>query len=263
MMPEMDGIEAVRIIRESGYTHPIIALTANAITGQAEIFLKNGFNGFISKPIDVYQLNNELNKFIRDKNSSEAIAKAGGQKGETQTVREADAALHLVFARDAKKALPVFESILKNIESASDDDLHLFVIKAHAMKSALASIGEDTLSQTSSALEEAGKTRDKNTIVQKTQGLIDALKSIIEKNKVQQQTANSDENTAYLSEQLKIISDACANYNAKNAESTIMNLRKMPWSKETENFLDEISEYLLHSDFEEAGALVAHFRLSK
>jgi len=67
MMPEMDGIEAVKKIRDLGYRHPIIALTASAVTGQRELFLTNGFDGFISKPVDIRQLNDTLNKFIRDR----------------------------------------------------------------------------------------------------------------------------------------------------------------------------------------------------
>jgi CheY-like chemotaxis protein/anti-sigma regulatory factor (Ser/Thr protein kinase) len=67
MMPKMDGIEATKIIRESGYTEPIVALTANAVAGQLEVFLENGFDDFISKPIDIRQMNAVLNKLIRDK----------------------------------------------------------------------------------------------------------------------------------------------------------------------------------------------------
>ena len=67
MMPNMDGLEATRIIREMGYDKPIVALTANAVTGQAETFLKSGFDEFISKPIDIYLLNSVLNRLIRDK----------------------------------------------------------------------------------------------------------------------------------------------------------------------------------------------------
>jgi len=67
MMPDMDGVEATRRIRAMGYKHPIFALTANAVVGQQDIFLKNGFDGYISKPIDVRQLNDTLNKHIRDK----------------------------------------------------------------------------------------------------------------------------------------------------------------------------------------------------
>jgi len=49
------------------YEEPIIALTANAIVGQAEMFLESGFDAFISKPIDAKQLDAELNKYIHDK----------------------------------------------------------------------------------------------------------------------------------------------------------------------------------------------------
>jgi signal transduction histidine kinase/CheY-like chemotaxis protein len=55
MMPEMDGIEAARHIRAMGGSRagaPMIALTANAVSGAREMFLANGFTGFLSKPMD-------------------------------------------------------------------------------------------------------------------------------------------------------------------------------------------------------------------
>ncbi|MCL1956894.1 MAG: response regulator, partial [Fibromonadales bacterium] len=65
MMPQMDGIEATKLIREEGYKElPIIALTANAISGIKEMFLANGFNDFLSKPIDTVKLNAVLAKWI-------------------------------------------------------------------------------------------------------------------------------------------------------------------------------------------------------
>ncbi|WP_461252343.1 response regulator, partial [Treponema sp. R8-4-B8] len=80
MMPRMDGIEAVKIIRSFGYNEPIVALTANALAGQAEIFMNNGFDDFISKPIDIRQLNGVLNKLIRDKQSQETLEDANKKK---------------------------------------------------------------------------------------------------------------------------------------------------------------------------------------
>jgi DNA-binding response OmpR family regulator len=70
MMPGMDGIEATRAIRNkigTEYAHavPIIALTANALVGNREMFMSNGFNDFLSKPIDVMQLDTVLNQWIR------------------------------------------------------------------------------------------------------------------------------------------------------------------------------------------------------
>jgi signal transduction histidine kinase/ActR/RegA family two-component response regulator len=53
MMPEMDGIEAAQRIRAMGRAElPIIALTANAVSGAREMFLSHGFTGFLSKPMD-------------------------------------------------------------------------------------------------------------------------------------------------------------------------------------------------------------------
>jgi PAS domain S-box-containing protein len=81
MMPGMDGMEAVRIIRNElsgnyGKTVPIIALTANALTGNERMFLANGFTAFISKPIDVMHLDSALNTWIRNKQSEDTIKKA-------------------------------------------------------------------------------------------------------------------------------------------------------------------------------------------
>jgi PAS domain S-box-containing protein len=67
MMPEMDGIEATKLIRLMGgraETVPIIALTANAIGGVEQMFLKNTFNGYLPKPIEFDALNLCLRKFL-------------------------------------------------------------------------------------------------------------------------------------------------------------------------------------------------------
>ncbi|MDR0656832.1 MAG: response regulator [Treponema sp.] len=84
MMPGMDGIEAVRIIREEIATDyaknvPIIALTANALVGNDEMFLGLGFHDFISKPIDIKKLDNIVQKWIRnpEKEKSRAFKKDG------------------------------------------------------------------------------------------------------------------------------------------------------------------------------------------
>ncbi len=57
MMPEMDGVEAMKKIREiagkTGRKPVIIALTANALSGAREMFLMEGFDAFIAKPIDL------------------------------------------------------------------------------------------------------------------------------------------------------------------------------------------------------------------
>jgi CheY-like chemotaxis protein len=71
MMPEMDGIETVRVIREeigSEYAKNvhIIALTANALAGNDNMFKEHGFQDFLSKPIDIMKMDVALNTWVRD-----------------------------------------------------------------------------------------------------------------------------------------------------------------------------------------------------
>ena len=88
MMPDMDGIETVNIIRkELGATSeyarniPIIALTANAIIGTEEIFLQNGFQAFLTKPIDILQMDRAINRWVRDKKLERKLrSKTAGAK---------------------------------------------------------------------------------------------------------------------------------------------------------------------------------------
>ncbi|MCR5594951.1 MAG: response regulator [Lachnospiraceae bacterium] len=68
MMPEMDGIETVQKLLEDktgpNISTPIIALTANAITGMRETFLSNGFSGYLAKPVEMEDLNQILKEFL-------------------------------------------------------------------------------------------------------------------------------------------------------------------------------------------------------
>ena len=65
MMPLMDGIETTNKLREMTYKGVIIALTANALTGNDEMFKQKGFDDFLSKPIDIRKLDAALTKYVR------------------------------------------------------------------------------------------------------------------------------------------------------------------------------------------------------
>ena len=65
-MPEMDGIKTLELLKKiDGYKlPPVVALTANAITGMKEMYLKAGFDEYLSKPINVSELNKIINKYF-------------------------------------------------------------------------------------------------------------------------------------------------------------------------------------------------------
>ena len=69
-MPELDGIETAEIIREkekkSGKHIPIIAITAYALKGDKEKFLSKGMDDYISKPVDINELNEILNRIQKN-----------------------------------------------------------------------------------------------------------------------------------------------------------------------------------------------------
>ena len=68
MMPEMDGIETLHAIRKMAgayYNHvPVIALSANAVAGSREMFLSEGFDDFIEKPIDIFVLEKKCKRYL-------------------------------------------------------------------------------------------------------------------------------------------------------------------------------------------------------
>ncbi|MBQ8902590.1 MAG: response regulator [Bacilli bacterium] len=68
MMPKMSGVETFKKLKQiEGFNVPVIALTANAIAGMKENYLKEGFNDYISKPIDKKELERVLKTYLNAK----------------------------------------------------------------------------------------------------------------------------------------------------------------------------------------------------
>ena len=65
MMPEMDGIETMKKLKEIGFANPIVALTADAMDGSREKYLSAGFDDYLSKPIDQMTITETLEKFLK------------------------------------------------------------------------------------------------------------------------------------------------------------------------------------------------------
>jgi len=258
MMPKMDGIEAAKVIRSLGYKEPIVALTANALAGQAEVFLNNGFDGYISKPIDIRQLNSTLNKLVRDKQPDTVIEAARKQKeSQSNASHYSSLSRQLIefFLRDAKKSAAVLESIYIN-KGRRSDDISMFIINIHGMKSALANIGKEELSDYAARLEQAGRDKNIKYILSELPSFLESLNDVIgklESEYTAEKTADGGENNdpQLLKEKLLAIRSSCAIYNKKAAKNLLTEIKEKTWPTLTAQFLDKISENLLHSEFDE------------
>ncbi|MDR2964728.1 MAG: response regulator [Treponema sp.] len=232
MMPKMDGIEAVKIIREYGYKGSIAALTANALAGQAEVFFKNGFDDFISKPIDIRQLNNILNKYVRDKQPQDILDEARRQKNSLYAAGGQGIAIDLqlaeFFVRDAVKAVNVLETICEN-NCRRADDIPIFIINIHAMKSALANVGERDLSNDAMQLEQAGRDHNIALILSRLPEFLGKLRGVIDKLKPNDDADGSEDGNMedfpdklFLQEKLLVIQASCASMDKKAAKEAVM-----------------------------------------
>ncbi len=178
MMPEMDGIEAAKLIRELGGKNkeiPIIALTANAIAGAREMFLESGMNDFLSKPIDRKYLNVILEKWLPDEmlfydtNVQEEEIVLNSKLMEAKQIEGLNVLLGLTYTGDNQemyeKSLAMFsrnvESDCNNlIEYLNNENIHEFTTLAHGIKGSLLNMGFEELSVKAKELELASKDGD-------------------------------------------------------------------------------------------------------
>ncbi|MDR2156944.1 MAG: response regulator, partial [Clostridiales Family XIII bacterium] len=177
MMPGMDGMEAMLRIRalEGEYFKrlPIIALTANALSGMREMFLSKGFDDYLAKPIEISKLNAIVKKWVPPEkrrsveeianlpparlmkleieglDTEKGLAASGGVEAMYREILE-------LYCRDAEKPPAV--------SGDPQDDLQNFVIHMHGLKSASANIGAYALSAEALCLENAGKAHDREYI---------------------------------------------------------------------------------------------------
>jgi CheY-like chemotaxis protein len=259
MMPDMDGIETTENLRDLGYKKPIVALTANAVSGQAEMFLSKGFDGFISKPIDIRKLDASLNKFVRDKHPIEAAeaerrqndAGADEADGAEKTI-SIDPQLAEIFIRDAEKGIATLEALSGALNACDEADIKTYIITVHGLKGALSNIGETELSSAAYELEQAGKARDAGVMLSETPVFLDKLRAVIQK--IRPEKAGHDiidEDRAYLLDQLRLIHAAALELDGRSIKNALALLKNKNWSPQTTELLDGIAIHLLHSDFEE------------
>jgi CheY-like chemotaxis protein len=252
MMPKMDGVEATKHIRGMGYSEPIVALTANAVAGQADIFLGNGFDDFISKPIDLRQMNLVLNKLIRDKQPPEILEAARKHAGIKPHADDVNAQITEVFLRDTAKTLAALEAIAGHNGYSDEDNLRTYIINIHGIKTALANMGNMELSAVALKLEAAGRENKLDMIRNETPAFLLSLRAFADGLAPDEAGGadTSEGDAALLREKLLLIKQACEEYDESTAEATLKELRGGTWAQAVNELLSAIAEHLLHSDFD-------------
>ncbi|MDR2730942.1 MAG: response regulator [Treponema sp.] len=183
MMPDMDGIEAAREIRKLGGKYrslPLIALTANAVQGVKEMFISSGFSAFISKPIDIQELNEVLREWLppeKIEEKTQLVLSIESRDDETSgnflcslgKIDEINTEIGLSRVSGMEniyhETLGLFHKSIINecgamSASLSAKDIKSFAISVHAMKSELSTIGAMHLSEIAFKLETAAKNND-------------------------------------------------------------------------------------------------------
>jgi len=282
-MPNMDGVEATALIREKGNEDPyyknvpIVALTANAVSGAKETFLKSGFNDYLSKPIDTVKLNIVLERWIpKEKKKHQEVDNTAKIKEEA-AVKIAIDGLNtekgIFYSGGTEEVyletLEIFykdgiEKIESIKDSLSNNDLNLYTIHVHALKTASANVGADELSKTAALLEQAGERRDKVYIESYTPALLVSLETILNNimNVLVLRQEDSEDNNydmAELESELAILKKALESFDAGTINRSIETLNNIVRSGKAKKSIVEISEKVLIGEYEEALDIIEDF----
>ena len=203
MMPVMDGVETLHAIRKlegnPSVDTPVIALTANAVAGAKEFYLKEGFQDYLTKPIDADKFENMLIKYLPEnvvyltKNQKES--EGGGQENEAEVGAMESKLSGIGFnIRNGLKymgndltlygnVLHDFHVILKEKEDALRDflkkrDMPGYAIIVHSLKGNARNVGADDLADEAFELEKMSKSGQLEDVEVRSPILFNLMKSM-------------------------------------------------------------------------------------
>ncbi len=194
MMPEVDGVETTHIIRRliPSYAEvPIIALTANAVEGTKEMFITEGMNDFVAKPIDVKDIVSKIRKWLPQ-------GKIIPVDNTVSSISEKPSKLPKIKGLNVNEAMgllgseELFRTVLKEYYCSISKKAFLieefyhnerwkdYTIEVHSLKSTSRQIGADELSALAAELERAGHDGDIGLIYEKTEEMLEKYRAYIE-----------------------------------------------------------------------------------
>jgi len=197
MMPEKDGIETLHELRaranDPNLETPTVCLTANAISGAREKYLAEGFDDYLTKPIDSAQLEDMLMRYLPSDKLREAEESSEAVQEETPAVTVnvdgIDAAAGMANCGGADTFQSALELFYRSVGAKADEieslwrggDIKNYTVKVHALKSSARTVGALELSERAKAMEDAGNAGDTALIDEKTPALLEQYRGFTEK----------------------------------------------------------------------------------
>jgi HPt (histidine-containing phosphotransfer) domain-containing protein len=192
MMPGMDGIEALQLIRaldgEYAKTIPVIALTANAVVGNEQIFIENGFQAFLSKPVSLTKLDAVIREWImKDAQMTEYVAPSPPPRGADIEIPGVDSEQGMyLFEGDREMFIDFLRSYADNVPAeldklrdVSEQTLSAYAIDVHTIKGASAGIGADESANYAKRLEKMAKTGDLSGVLLENEAFLKAVDTLV------------------------------------------------------------------------------------
>jgi CheY-like chemotaxis protein len=206
MMPGMDGIEATAAIRawekeqapEFPKETPIVALTANALSGMKNMFLERGFNDYLAKPIEMPKLHQILKEWIpREKQIRESPEPKDGEGMDAlscsavfdeKKVEGIDLAAGVERYRDGPIYLEILRSyaasmpdVLETLRGVSRETLENYAITVHGIKGASYQICAVGAGKEAELLETAARAQDWETIEARNGSFLSAMEKLLQR----------------------------------------------------------------------------------
>lgn len=201
MMPDMDGVETTKILRadcgENGSTPIVVALTANVMPGVKEMFMANGFQDFLAKPVDREPMYRMLDKWIPDERK--VYADSEESQAEEESASEKDFSDIVMDSIDIKKVMEYHTGTVDDYlellqlfymdglkktkylqELLECEDMKNYRIEVHALKSASANIGAMVLSGKAKIQEDAAAAQDVETVRATYAELMELYKKLLD-----------------------------------------------------------------------------------
>jgi signal transduction histidine kinase/CheY-like chemotaxis protein/HPt (histidine-containing phosphotransfer) domain-containing protein len=277
MMPGMDGIQTTTLIRNLDKNDPyfqnvpVIMLTANAISGQREMFFNYGVNDFLAKPIEMQKLNAILERWIpkekQVKNSgfSVGISLLDRKLPEIQGIkimegfkttggsRSAYLSILSIFCHDAMERTSQIK------RAAEKGNLILYTTMVHALKSAARSIGAMDFADMAAALEDAGKNKNIDLVHEKTDEFLETLRILTENisaalsaEAAEAAEANDSGETSYADLHLEVLKEALITMDTEQVNKLLTGYTAMPLETKIKEFIGELEELVLLFDYDKA-----------